>query len=91
MNDLLQYSPMVLSLLVVPGIKYLKTKLQKDWPVLYLLLSIGTSAGLAMGGSALVGADEAATQLNETLMPAITLLIHSIGKTKKKVTEVKPI
>ena len=87
MEQLLQHSPMVLSLLVVPAIKWLKGKIQKDLPVLYLLISIGTSVGLAVGGSALVGADEAATNLNETLMPAITLLIHSVIKTKKKVSQ----
>lgn len=86
--ELLQaHWPIVSSALIVPGLKKLKAKIQLDWPLLWWVVSIGTSIGLALGGSELVGASEATAQLNAVLTALMTQLIHTGQKTKKKLKE----
>lgn len=84
--ELLQaHWPIIFSALIVPGLKKLKNKIQLDWPILWWVISVGTSMGLALGGSELVGADAGTAQLNAVMTAALTQIIHSSQKTKVKI------
>ena len=85
-----QYLPLLTSALIVPGLMWLKNKIKKDVPILWLLLSIGTSIGASWGAGEALGISPEAVDLNTTLAPALTLLLHSLKKTKDKLAEVKP-
>lgn len=78
--DLLQYLPLLTSVLIVPGIGWLKTKIKRDVPALYLLISVLTSVGASMGAGEALGISPEAIDLNQTLAPLLTLLLHSFQK-----------
>ena len=76
--------PIISSVIIVPLIRKLKNKIQLDWPLLWWVVSVGTSVGLALGGSELVGADAATANLNAVMTALLTQLIHTVGKSRKK-------
>lgn len=76
--------PIVMSVLIVPGLRKLKNKIQKDIPALWWGISITTSVLVALGGSAAIGVDAGTAQLNAVLTALMTQLIHTGQKTKKK-------
>lgn len=83
--ELLQaHWPILSAALIVPGLKKLKNKIKADLPIVWWLVSVTTSIGLALGGSELVGADQATAQLNAVMTAALTQIIHTTQKTKKK-------
>ncbi len=85
--ELLQaHWPIIGSVIIVPGLKWLKRKIQLDWPTAWWVISVITSVGLAMGGSELVGADQATTQLNAAMTVGLTQFLHSLKKTKEKIS-----
>jgi hypothetical protein len=85
------YLPLILNVLIVPGLSWLKNKIQKDIPILWLVISLVTSVGVSWGAGQVIGVPEQQVDLNLALAPLVTLLTHSLKKTKDKVTEVKPI
>ena len=76
--------PIISSVIIVPLIRKLKRKIKLDWPILWWVVTVGTSIGLALGGSELVGASEATAQLNAVMTAALTQLIHTGQKTREK-------
>ena len=83
--ELLQaHLPIISSVIIVPLIRKLKRKIKLDWPILWWVVTVGTSIGLALGGSELVGASEATAQLNAVMTAALTQLIHTGQKTREK-------
>jgi len=83
--ELLQaHWPIISSVIIVPLLRKIKRKIKLDWPILWWVISVGTSVGLALGGSELVGADAATANLNAVATALLTQLIHTIGKTKTK-------
>ena len=76
--------PIISSVIIVPLIRKLKRKIKLDWPILWWVVTVGTSIGLALGGSELVGASEATAQLNAVMTAALTQLIHTGQKTRGK-------
>ena len=83
--ELLQaHWPIISSVIIVPLIGKLKRKIKLDWPIVWWVVSVGTSVGLALGGSELVGADAATANLNAVMTALLTQLIHTVGKSRKK-------
>jgi hypothetical protein len=76
--------PIISSVIIVPLLKRVKNKIKLDWPILWWVVSVGTSIGLALGGSEIVGADAATANLNAVMTALLTQLIHTAQKTKKK-------
>ena len=76
--------PIISSAIIVPLIGKLKRKIKADIPLLWWIVSVGTSIGLALGGSELVGADAATANLNAVMTALLTQLIHIVGKSRKK-------
>ena len=79
--------PIISSAIIVPLIRRLKQKIKADLPIVWWVVSIGTSIGLALGGSELVGADAATANLNAVMTVLLTQIIHTGQKTSKKLKE----
>ena len=79
-----QHWPIISSVIIVPLIGRLKRKIKADLPIVWWVVSVGASILLALGGSELVGADAATANLNAVMTALLTQLIHTVGKSRKK-------